>query len=796
MPTRSPRIASADLRWRCDPAQLPCDSSADVEPLHPVTGHEDAVEALRYGLAVRAPGQNIYVRGLIGTGRERMVRRLLEEISPGCPEGHDLCYVHDFRRPERPRLIRLPRGQAGQFRESVADLVAYIDGELAQKLNSEELTRARKELEQALAKTLSDLGEPFDAELASKDLRLVNLELGGESQVAIVPTIDGEPAGPDQLTQLQKEGKLDEQQMKKISTLVAEYGARFEDLSRRMHLLREQHRAKVAKLFEQEARRLLRYRVGEIETRFPIEAVHLYLCELIEDVIKRRLGPKGEDDPSRLYQVNVLIQNEADESCAIIIETTPTVENLLGSIQPRSTPEGVARADHLMISAGSLLRASGGYLVLEARDVLSEPGAWTTLMRCLRTSQVEIGQVPSGFLGTRSLLNPEAIAIDVKVVLIGDPGLYQALDSGDPDFPFLFKILSDFETVIPRDAEGLRRYAGALARLAKEERLPAFDRDAIAALAEHGARIAGRQDRLSVRFGRLMDIAREAAFLTNSQARATVGAENIIEAVRRGRRRADLPARRFREEILRGTIRIQQHGQVVGQINGLAVVHSGPQSYGFPARITATVGAGSAGAINIEREAQLSGSIHTKGFYILGGLLRYLLQTPHPQAFSASIAFEQSYGGIDGDSASGAEICCLLSALTGVPIRQQYAMTGAIDQHGHIQAIGAATEKIEGFFDVCQGAGLTGEQGVLIPSSNVGDLMLRLDVVEACEQGRFHVFGVDSVQQALEILTGVEAGERRGDGSYPEGSLLARAVEQSRHFWEQASSSQGGGRPS
>ncbi|MHC4817150.1 MAG: Lon-insertion domain-containing protein, partial [Planctomycetota bacterium] len=383
-------------------------------------------------------------------------------------------------------------------------------------------------------------------------------------------------------------------------------------------------------------------------------------------------------------------------------------------------------------------------------------------------------------------LNPEPIPVRVKVILLGDAGIYYLLDQHDPDFGDLFKVLADFDPEIAREPEGVRQYAGVLARIARDEKLPPFHKGGVAALVEHGARIAARHDKLTARFSRVADIAREAAYLARKANAKTVSGEDIEEAVLRTRRRADLPSRRFREYLADGTIQIQTSGSVVGQVNGLAVIRAGPLTYGFPARITASIGAGSAGIINIEGQAQLSGAIHTKGFHILGGLLRHLLRADHPLAFSASVAFEQSYGGIDGDSASGAEICCLLSALTGIPIKQERAITGAIDQVGHFQAIGGVNEKIEGFFDTCRDRGLTGDQGVVIPRSNAGDLMLRRDLVEACQKDEFHVYAVESIQEALEALTGVAAGEPDEEGAYPEDSVLGKAVHQARQYWLKA----------
>jgi ATP-dependent Lon protease len=363
------------------------------------------------------------------------------------------------------------------------------------------------------------------------------------------------------------------------------------------------------------------------------------------------------------------------------------------------------------------------------------------------------------------------------------------LDGYDPDFPHLFKVLADFDSVISRDEAAIAQYSGVIARIVREEGLPDFENTGVSALVEHGARIASRQDRLTTMFGRLADIAREAAFIARKDGRQQVTGDDVRTAVRQTKQRASLPSRRFQELLKEGTIRVATSGTAVGQVNGLAVISSGPLTYGFPTRITATIGPGSAGVINIEREAELSGSIHTKGFYILGGLLRHLLRTDHPLAFHASIAFEQSYGGIDGDSASTAEMCALLSALTEVPLRQDLAITGAIDQVGNVLAVGATHEKIEGFFDTCAATGLTGTQGVIVPLANARHLMLRTDVVEACSRGEFSVYAVDNVQGALELLTGSQAGEPDAEGLYPEDTLLGVATSRAFDYWVRANPS-------
>ena len=390
-------------------------------------------------------------------------------------------------------------------------------------------------------------------------------------------------------------------------------------------------------------------------------------------------------------------------------------------------------------------------------------------------------------LGAQVAIKPEPIPLRIKVLLVGDPALHHFLDAADPDFSQLFKVLADFDTEIAYDDAGIRSYAGVLSKIVRDRDIRPFDASAVAALVEHGARIAGRQRRLTARFGRLADIAHEAAFLAAAERREFVAGADVRAAIARGRARADLPARKFRERIVDGTIRIETAGTAVGQINGLAVVSAGPLVFGFPTRITATIGAGNVGTISIEDESALSGSIHTKGFHILGGLLRHLLPLDHQLAFRASLAFEQSYGGIDGDSASAAETVCLLSALTGLPVRQDLAMTGAIDQLGHIQPVGAVTQKIEGFFDVCAATGLSGTQGVAIPSGNADELMLREDVVLACQEGRFHVYALESIHGALALFLDTPAGERQNGGRYPPDSVLGRAVSRARDFWRMVS---------
>jgi len=783
------RLGADALRWRCDPEKLPFASTSEVEPMVGVVGQDEALEALRFGLETGAPGQNVFVRGLSGTGRMTLLKRLLEQTRPACPRIRDRCYVHNFAHPDRPRLISLGPGRAREFRRRVEKLAEFIVEHLGAALSAESLRARRAALERAAEQQFERLMKPFNESLGAAGLALVSRQVGPVTQTAIFPLVDGKPTPPEEFEQLVAAGRVTPQQQAELREKQAGFEKQLAALSEELNAIRRRYEQSVQELLETNARMLLGKLVSAIEQDFPEPGVHAFLSELVEDVVTNRLARLGQTDGeelSRLYAVNVVLEHADDSVCPVIVENTPTVRKLLGTVDYDFGRQGEARASHLGITAGSLLRADGGYLILEARDLLSEPGAWKVLMRTLRTGWLEIMPPELALPWPVPPLKPEPIDVQVKVVLLGDAALYYLLDALDPDFPQLFKVLADFDVTLPRNEQSINDYARVLARIAGEEQLPPFDRTAVAALAEYGARVAARRGKLTARFGRLADVAREAAFIAGKDGARPVTAQDVWSAFWRAKRRADLPARRFRELVAEGTIRIQTGGRVVGQVNGLAILQAGPLIYGFPARITATVGPGTAGVISIEREAALSGALHTKGFYILGGLLRHLLRTDHPLAFSASIAFEQSYGGIDGDSASGAEICCLLSALTDVPLRQDLALTGAIDQLGNILPVGGVNEKIEGFFDACRDTELTGAQGVIIPQANAGDLMLREDVVAAAQAGRFHVYAVQTVHEALELLTGMPTGSPDATGRYPAGSLLALAVRRAREYWLKA----------
>ena len=783
-------LNSSELRWRCDPKQLTFKSTAEVDPAAEVIGQPTAWEALKFGIECHAKGQNVYVRGARGTGRMSMVRQLLQSAESSKPL-QDHCYVHNFSHPDRPKLISVPAGQARELEKHLQELARFIGEELPKALDAEPLVAQRTAIQEQIQTKAREITSPLETDLRRAGMALVSLQSGQVAQTAIYPLVEGEPMAPEQFHSLAAQGKLPQARVEQFQEAYPEFQKRLHAISREISDAYREGAQHIHAVNEAAARELLGNFVDVIKADFSQDSVSEFLADVIQNVVDIRLRPSQQPlpDPALLYGINIVSEHDEKAGVPVIEENTPNLINLLGTVDLQWGPQGPLPADYRGIHAGSLLRADGGYLILDIHDLLLEPGAWRALTRTLRTGQLEIVPAELGWMRPQVMIKPEPIEITVRVILIGDAGLYYQLNAVDPDFADLFKVLADFDSEVGRDETGIQHYASVLAQLVTEENLLHFQNDAVAALIEHGVRIANRGEKLTARFGRVADIAREASFLAKQDKAEMVAGEHVNNAIRRTKQRASLPSRKFQELVNSGTINIQTQGPVVGQINGLAVIHAGPVAYGFPARITATIGAGRAGLINIEGSASLSGSIHTKGFQILGGLLRHLLQTDHPMAFSASIAFEQSYGGIDGDSASGAEACCLLSALTDIPISQSFAMTGAIDQHGRIQAIGGVNEKIEGFFDACAHTGLTGDQGVIIPKSNARDLMLRQNVVEASERGEFHIYAVETIQHALEILTGVTAGQRTAAGDYPVDTLLAKAVERVEEFWRKTLSS-------
>ncbi|MEZ6092727.1 MAG: AAA family ATPase [Pirellulaceae bacterium] len=778
------KLAPEQLRWICDPERFAFSSTRDLEITDTILGQDTAREALVFGIECLAYGQNIFVRGVRGTGRITLVRQVLKQLKPQTDQKRDRCSVHNFRQPDRPRLITLAAGTAPAFKKRVGELVDFVQDGLLKALDSEPHLSRREKIKLDVQKEIRAISEPLEKQLAENGMALVTVQQGPVNSTVIFPVIDGEPIPPEQLQQLIAQGKADQENLTRYEEKLPEFQKELDRVSREMSAAFRDARHTINRLKQDAARQLLSGFTNTITSEFKSDSVNVFIEEIIKDVVENRLSPDEEDEQpvDELYGVNIIISHNDLTNSPVVEEVVPNLINLLGTVEVTYGSQTPV-SDYRGIRGGAILNADSGYLLLDAEDLLNEPGAYRALTRTLRTRHLEIVPPEIGWLKMSALVQPEPIPVNLRVILVGDVSTFYQLDYHDPDFSELFKVLADFDDQLPRDDHSLQHYAIVIGRMVQAENLTHFDKTAIAALVEHGSRIVSRSERLTAKFGRIADIAREAAFIAKKENAELVTGDHVRECVRRTRKRASLPSRRFQEMVDNRTIQVDTSGSVVGQINGLAVIHSGPLTYGFPARITASIGPGTAGLINIEGSARMSGSIHTKGFQILGGLLRNLLKTNHPLSFSASITFEQSYGGIDGDSASGAEMVCLLSALTGIPIRQNLAMTGAIDQLGHLQAIGGVNEKIEGFFDACNHAGLTGDQGVVIPKSNAGDLMLRHDVVEAAKAGKFHVYAVETIHEAIELFTGIPTSPS-DSGTYPDNSLLGIAVQKARDYWE------------
>lgn len=770
------------LRWRCPATALDFSTTADLKPAEGVVGQEEAGEALRYGLLIDAHGQNVYVRGPTGSGRLSMVKDLLRTVVPGAPEGRDACYVHDFVREDQPRLLLLAPGAAPGFRTRVDELVRFLVEDLGDLVSTDSVRLRIHEIEVDAQREADEVTDPFDRQLREAELVLVGIESEDGTQPAIVPVIDGEPSTFDDVEEKVAAGSFAAERLARLRTEADRLQVVLDKVSATVVKVRKRSERAVRRLRQQEAQRVLKDAVADVRRGWS-PAAH-WLDELVEDAARRFELFEQHPELTERYRVNVLVTRTPGAPRPVIVENVPTVQNLLGSIDPPGE-SAAGQALHVGIHAGSLLRADGGTLVLMARDVLAETGAWRALIRTLRTGQIELSPHDGAESTIRAPgVKPDPIPVRVKVVMLGDEEVWYALDDADPDFAELFKVLVDFDDVIPRDAAGVGLYARVIARIVRDEALPAFTSAAVGAIVEQGAREAAEPGKLSARFGRVADWVRESAFLARARSAPFVDRDDVERALVAARRRADLPGRRFRERLSQGRVLIRTRGAAVGEVNGLAVVSAGMLDYGFPSRITATVGPGTQGTVHIEREAHLSGQIHTKGFLIVRGLLRHLLGADTPLSFDASVTHEQSYGGIDGDSASAAELCCVLSALVGVPLTQGIAVTGAVDQHGNLLPVGAVNEKIEGFYDAAAAAGLEGVQGVILPFQNAGDLQLRRDVVAACRAGRFSVWAVRRVEEVLELLAGVPCGTRGADGRYPPETVLGRAAARVDQLWK------------
>ncbi len=766
-------LSSQQLYHACDAKELSFDSTSDLPDLEASLGQERAIGALHVGVGIRHDGYNLYVMGSPGLGKHAIVRQLLGQQAAAVEPPSDWCYVNNFRTPHKPCVLRLPAGTACGLQADMRALVRSLLTALPAAFDSDEYRNAMQNLKDRFKAREEELFGTVDSQARAAGIILLRTPAG----FTLAPLKDGEVLDADAFDKLPDAEKQDiDERSERIRQVLRQALQQAATASR-------EHDQAVERLNEEVTHATVERQFIDLEARYAhLPGVSAFLAE-----VKRDIGAKGSElfsaapaeklfdrqrvTPFNRYLVNVLVDNRDSQGAPLVYEDYPSYQNLVGRIEHQAQM-GTLHTDFTLIKGGALHRANGGYLLLDARKLLTQPFAWEALKRALQGRELRIQSLEQILsLASTISLEPDPIPLDVKVVLIGDRLLYYLLTQYDPDFPLLFKIEADFAEDLPRSAENTQLYARLIATLQRREQLRPLQGGAVARLIEQAARRAEDGEKLSLHMQDLIDLMREADYWAGQQQRPQVRREDVERAVRERMHRADQIRERMLEAALRDLRHIETDGQCLAQINGLAVLQLGAHAFGHPARITATARLGDGKLIDIEREVELGGALHSKGVLILSAFLASRFGGRAPLSFAASLVFEQSYGGVDGDSASTAELCVLQSALAQLPLRQDLAITGSVDQHGRVQVIGGVNEKIEGFFDLCAARGLSGRQGVIIPRGNVKHLMLRQEVVDAVAAGRFHVYAIAHVDQAMELLTGLPAGSADDQGQYPAGTV-------------------------
>jgi ATP-dependent Lon protease len=794
-PTLKPtELPAAKLRWRCELSRIPFETTAQAELREGFIGQERALRALKMGAELSAPGYNVFVCGLAGTSRGGTIARMVEELHPPTKESLDRCYVNNFKLTDRPRLLSLPRGEANAFKKDMQGGIDFLRRRIPQVFEGEPFQRQKGRIVERFTVREKELMDDFTRRIAREQFALGHMQVGAVALPEIFPVLEGHMVPIEDISKMVHEGKLESPVAEDIERKYEQFRQEFTVVYRKTLTLSRELASELSYLEQEAASVLVDGVIEELKEKYAGQSIAEYLEEVRHhlldnlDPFKEREGegehdeetPDGlpktqggpERDPFRVYGVNVILAHGDGDKSPVIFETTPTYANLFGTIQRAYDTRGGWTSDFMDLRGGSLLRADGGFLIMYSLEALSEVGVWRALKRTLNHNRLEIQPLEMFYPFGGSAQKPEAIDINVKVILIGDRSLYELLYEYEEDFRKIFKVRVEFDEEMAMSDGVIAEYAGRLRALSEKESLYPFDRGAFAAMLEYGVRQAGRRNKVTARFVEIADLAREAHYDAAAAGESVVRAAHVRGALSSKMERHNLIETRIREMIQEGTLLVDVQGTRVGQVNGLSVLEIGGYSFGKPVRITATAALGKTGLINIEREANLSGRFHDKGIHIIAGFLRSQFAQDKPLSLAASICFEQSYSGVDGDSASSTEIYALASALSGLPLRQDIAVTGSINQQGDIQAIGGVNEKIEGFFDVCRIKGLTGTQGVMMPESNVEDLMLREDVLEAVAAGTFHIWPVAKVEQGIEILTGIAAGKKNGDGKFEPGTVL------------------------
>ncbi|MET0062565.1 MAG: ATP-binding protein [Candidatus Thiodiazotropha endolucinida] len=767
----------------CDPDQFNFDTTDELEDLEGFIGQERATESLHFGLGVEHKGYNLYALGPAGAGKSAMVRKFLKALAAERPIPSDWCYVNNFSDARKPHAVALPAGQGVMFKEDMEQLVIDLQEAIPLVFESDEYHTRRQAKEDRLEERQENAMAAMQKKAEEKHIALINTPTG----FTLGPKQNDKILGPEQFHKLpEKEQEAIEQDVKALQ----------EELRRTLHAIpqwQKEAREEISKLNREMTASAVHHLIDAVREKYrDNEAVIAFLDRVEDDVINnyQQFLPHDERKPTLFglplsqqeegppwhyrYRVNLLLAHEANGGAPIVYEDLPGYNNLVGRIEHRAHL-GALETDFTMIRPGALHRANGGYLILDALKLLFQPFAWETLKRVLQAGEIRIESLAqiTSLISTQSL-EPEPIPLQVKVVLLGERHIYYLLQALDPEFDELFKVAVDFDDDLVRDSHNEHHYGQLVATLARQHKLRPLDRYAVARVIDHSMRLADDNERLSSHMRSLTDLIQQADFWAGEQGHKLISRDDVQQAIEAQIHRADRVQQRLQDEVVRGTLMIATDGEVVGQINGLSVMLLGDQRFGHPNRITARARLGKGQVVDIEREVELGGPIHSKGVYILSGFIAGRYVPDYPLSLSASLVFEQSYGGVEGDSASSAELYALLSALSGLPIKQQFAVTGSVNQMGEVQAIGGVNEKIEGFFDICRTRGLSGHQGVLIPSANTKHLILREDVVQAVKAGEFAVYPIDNIDQGIALLTGTPAGTRDENGEFPEDSVNGR----------------------
>jgi lon-related putative ATP-dependent protease len=781
-PTELTPLSPESLYRRCDTAQFTFQTTADLQDLSEFVGQDRAFQAVQFGTGIRRPGFNLFLLGPAGTGKFASVRTFLEKKAAAEPTPDEWCYVYNFTSPEAPRALRLPPGRGVKLREDLDRLLESLRQSIPAAFETENYKARKGVIEQEVKERQQKAFEALQQEANQRGIAVLRTPTG----FVLAPMRNGEVLSPDEFQ------KLAENERQQLQSAISDLQEKIQGTLREIPQVEQDGREKLRQLNNEVTIFAVGHLMDDLRKKYlDLPDVVKFLDEIRKDVLEnvdeflspaeknplaammgipQPYGPQGSAY-FRRYQVNVLVDHSGNQGAPVVYEDHPTHQNLVGRVEYMAHL-GALSTDFNLIRPGALHRANGGYLILDAHKLLLQPFAWDALKRLLHSSQIRmesLGQMLS-LVATVSM-EPEPIPLNVKVALVGERFLYYMLSSLDPEFNELFKVAADFEEHIERGPATDLLYARLIGTIARQDELLPFDRGAVGRLIEQSSRLAGDSEKLLTHRRSLSDLLREADYLARQASRPAVTAEEVQRAIEAQIHRADRLRQRFQEEVLRGTILIDTEGEKVAQVNGLSVIQLGGFAFGHPTRITARARMGKGEVVDIEREVELSGPIHSKGVLILSAFFGARYAADLPLSLSASLVFEQSYGPVEGDSASSAELYALLSALSELPIRQSLAVTGSVNQLGLVQAIGGVNEKIEGFFDLCKARGHLEGQGALIPASNVRHLMLRSDVVEAARDGKFRIYPVETIDQGIAILTGVPAGERDASGEFPQGSV-------------------------